>query len=132
MPQIDVPKIAAVMCGAALGGAARYLLATAITTMVGARFESRFPWGTFIVNMTGCFLIGLIATFLAERVASPLPWSLFLVTGILGGYTTFSAFGWETVQLTRQGEPWLAFANVTGSAIFGYAAVWLGVLIARK
>jgi CrcB protein len=128
MPQIDAPKIAAVMCGAALGGAARFVIASFIT----ARFAGRWPWGTFIVNMTGCFLIGLIATYLAERVASPLPWGLFLVTGILGGYTTFSSFGWETVQLTRQGEPLLAFANVAGSAIFGYAAVWLGVLMARK
>src|SRR5690242_9563898 len=99
MPPIDVPKIAAVMSGAALGGAARYLIASTIAAWAGARFESRFPWGTFIVNITGCFLIGLIATYLAERVSSPLPWSLFLVTGILGGYTTFSAFGWETVQL---------------------------------
>lgn len=116
------------MFGAALGGVARYLIATTITM----RVAGRFPWGTFIVNITGCFLIGLIATYLSERVASPLPWSLFLVTGILGGYTTFSAFGWETVQLTRQGEPLLAFANVAGSAIFGYAAVWLGVVIARR
>ncbi len=116
------------MSGAALGGLARYLIASTIA----ARMAGRFPWGTFVVNITGCFLIGLIATYLAERVASPLPWSLFLVTGILGGYTTFSAFGWETVQLTRQGEPLLAFANAAGSVIFGYAAVWLGVIIARR
>lgn len=128
MPPIDAPKIAAVMSGAALGGAARYIVAT----IIAARFGSRFPWGTFVVNMTGCFLIGVVATYLAERVASPLPWSLFLVTGVIGGYTTFSAFGWETVQLSRQGDHLLAFANVAGSAIFGYAAVWLGVVIARK
>jgi CrcB protein len=132
MPPIDAPKIAAVMTGAALGGAARFLIVTIVTFWTGARFESRFPWGTFVVNVTGCFLIGLIATFLAERVASPLPWSQLLVTGILGGYTTFSAFGWETVQLSREGEHLLAFGNVAGSAIAGYAAVWLGVLIARR
>jgi CrcB protein len=116
------------MLGAALGGAARY----AVVTLITARMASRFPWGTFAANMSGCFLIGLIATLLAERVASPLNWSLFLVTGILGGYTTFSAFGWETVQLTRQGEHLLALANVVGSAAAGYAAVWLGVLLARR
>ncbi|MEP6961944.1 MAG: CrcB family protein, partial [Acidobacteriota bacterium] len=59
-------------------------------------------------------------------------WGLFLVTGILGGYTTFSAFGWETVQLSRQGNHLLALANVVGSAGIGYLAVWLGVIIARR
>jgi CrcB protein len=123
-----MPKYFAVMLGAALGGAARYTVASMIT----ARLASRFPWGTFVVNMTGCFLIGLISTFLIERVASPLTWGLFLVTGILGGYTTFSAFGWETVQLSRQGEHILALANLVGSAVAGYAAVWLGVILARR
>lgn len=118
----------AVMFGAALGGAARYTVAT----MIAARIASRFPWGTFTINVTGCFLIGLVSTILAQRVASPVPWALFLVTGILGGYTTFSAFGWETVQLSRQGEHLLALGNVLGSAIAGYAAVWLGVLLARR
>lgn len=118
----------AVMAGAALGGLARYLVVSTIT----ARLESRFPWGTFLVNITGCFLIGLISTLLIERAPSPATWGLFLVTGILGGYTTFSAFGWETVQLSRQGEHLLALANVLGSATAGYLAVWLGVLLARK
>lgn len=122
-----MPKLLAVILGAALGGAARYLAASMITE----RLASKFPWGTFTVNITGCFLIGLISTILAERSASPL-WSLFLVTGILGGYTTFSAFGWETVQLSRQGAHWLALSNVLASAAAGYAAVWLGVLLARK
>lgn len=122
-----MPKLFAVMLGAALGGVARYLTVSMLTE----RLASRFPWGTFTVNITGCFLIGLISTFLAERSASPV-WGLFLVTGILGGYTTFSAFGWETVQLSRQGEHWLALGNILASATAGYAAVWLGVLLARR
>ncbi len=121
-------KYLAVMTGAALGGLARYTIATFIT----ARFASRFPWGTFAVNITGCFLIGLISTILIERAQSPAIWGLFLVTGILGGYTTFSAFGWETVQLSRQGEHLFALANILTSVIAGYAAVWLGVIIARR
>jgi CrcB protein len=120
-------KYVAVMAGAALGGLARYVIATAITT----RVSGRIPWGTLAVNITGCFLIGLISTILAERSSST-AWSLFLVTGILGGYTTFSAFGWETVQLTRQGEHALALANILTSVTAGYAAVWMGVLIARR
>ncbi|MEO5925154.1 MAG: fluoride efflux transporter CrcB [Bryobacteraceae bacterium] len=122
-----MPKYLAVMAGAALGGLARYL----IVSTIAARVAGRFPWGTFTVNIVGCFLIGLISTILVERSAST-TWSLFLVTGILGGYTTFSAFGWETVQLTRQGEHLLALANILASVAAGYAAVWLGVLIARK
>jgi CrcB protein len=115
------------MLGAALGGLARYIFVSTIT----AKVASRFPWGTFTVNVIGCFLIGLISTILIERSAHP-TWSLLLVTGILGGYTTFSAFGWETVQLTREGEHLLALANILGSVAAGYAAVWLGILIARK
>jgi CrcB protein len=121
-------KYVAVMAGAALGGLARYLVVSTITM----RVESRFPWGTFTVNIVGCFLIGLISTLLVERSASPAAWSLFLVTGLLGGYTTFSAFGWETVQLSRQGDHLLALANVLGSATAGYLAVWLGILLAAR
>jgi CrcB protein len=121
-------KYVAVMSGAALGGLARYLMVSFIT----ARLVSRFPWGTFAVNVIGCFLIGLISTILAERSPSSAAWGLFLVTGILGGYTTFSAFGWETVQLSRQGEHWLALGNVLGSAAAGYLAVWLGVFLVKR
>ena len=123
-----MPKILAVMLGAALGGAARYTIATFITE----RMASRFPWGTFFVNVTGCFLIGLITTIVVYRVPTSITWSLFLITGLLGGYTTFSAFGWETLQLSRQGEHLLALANIIASAVAGYAAVWLGVLLARR
>ena len=128
MPQVTLNKIAAVMAGAALGGAARYILATAITE----RLASRYPWGTFLINITGCFLIGLISTLFVERVAQPATWSLFVVTGILGGYTTFSAFGWETAQLTRQSEYALALLYSLGSVLCGYLSVWLGILIARR
>ncbi len=127
-PQVTLSKIAAVMTGAALGGVTRYLVAT----MVAERITSRYPWGTFLINITGCFLIGLVSTMLLERVSQPANWSLFLVTGILGGYTTFSAFGWETVQLTRQGEALLALTYALGSVACGYVAVWLGVIVARR
>lgn len=125
--QVTLSKIAVVMLGAALGGAARYLLATLIAERIGGRF----PWGTFTVNITGCFLIGLISTIIAGRTDDPVLWRLFLVTGILGGYTTFSAFGWETMQLSREGDIFMAFANALGSVIAGCAAVWLGILFAR-
>lgn len=118
----------AVMAGAALGGLFRYVAATAITD----RFPIKFPLGTFVVNITGCFLIGLAMTILTERISPHRNWGLFLVTGMLGGYTTFSSFGWETLQAARQEGPWLAMANIAASASVGYLAVWLGWLLARK
>lgn len=116
------------MTGAALGGAARYVVAT----LIAERFVSRYPWGTFIVNLTGCFLIGFVSTMLIERAQQPTNWSLFLITGVIGGYTTFSAFGWETLQLNRQSEYLLALAYAVSSVVCGYLAVWLGVVIARR
>jgi CrcB protein len=122
-------RVLAVMLGAALGGAARYLIGTAITHRAG----DRFPWGTVVVNITGCFLIGLLATVFNQRLPDPqLHWRLFAIVGILGGYTTFSSFAWETYQAVMDGNPWIGFWNVTLSVVFGYLAVWLGVLVARR
>lgn len=112
-----------------MGGLLRYLATVAITE----RFPlARFPWGTFFVNVTGCFLIGLAITLFTERISPHRNWSLFLVTGMLGGYTTFSTFGWETFQASRQVGHWMAMLNVVASALMGYLAVWLGVVLARR
>lgn len=115
------------MLGAALGGAGRFFVGAAIAE----RFGGRFPLGTFIVNVTGCFGIGLAMTLLSERMAHP-NWRLLLVVGVLGGYTTFSSFEWETWFASRNGAAWLGLAYVLASVCVGYAAVWLGVLIARR
>ena len=117
-----------VLCGGA-GSLARYLASTAIAT----RFGSRFPViGTMTINVTGCFVIGLVMTLLTERLQPHPYWRLALVVGFLGGYTTFSSFEWETYSAVRQGGFWLGLANVVGSVVFGYAAVWLGTLLARR
>ena len=117
-----------VLCGGA-GSLARYLASTAIAT----RFGSRFPViGTMTINVTGCFVIGLVMTLLTERLQPHPYWRLALVVGFLGGYTTFSSFEWETYSAVRQGGFWLGLANVVGSVVFGYAAVWLGALLARR
>jgi fluoride exporter len=118
----------AVISGAAVGGLLRYVVASAII----ARFPGKFPLGTLAVNITGCFLIGLAMTVLTERVNPHLNWGLFLVTGVLGGYTTFSTFGWETFQAVKQGQPGLGLLNVMLSVLAGYLAVWLGVVLGRK
>jgi CrcB protein len=116
-----------VLCGGA-GSLARYLAGTAVT----ARYGSRFPWGTLAVNVTGSFLIGLIMTLLTEKVAVSPNWRFALVVGFLGGYTTFSSFEWETYAAVRAGGFWIGALNVMGSVILGYAAVWLGSMLARR
>jgi CrcB protein len=112
-----------VMLGGAAGTLARYLAGTAIMS----RFAGRFPWGTVIVNVTGCFLIGALMTVLTERRLNP-NWRLLLVVGFLGGYTTFSSFEWETFSAVRSGSPWIGLLNVLASVTLGYLAVWLGAL----
>jgi CrcB protein len=122
-------KVLAVMLGAALGGVARYLIGTAIAQRSG----DRFPWGTVAVNITGCFLIGVLATVFNQRLPDlHLHWRLFAIVGVLGGYTTFSSFAWETYQAVMDGNPWIGFWNVTLSVVLGYLAVWGGVLVARR
>lgn len=87
----------------------------------------KFPAATFWVNASGCLLMGVLAG-LAERRSWFSPETrVFLMTGILGGYTTFSAFGLETVNLLRRGEAATAFGYVAGSVVCGLAAVWLGL-----
>jgi CrcB protein len=121
-------KYVLIAVGGGAGSLARYLAGTAIM----ARFGTRFPLGTLVVNVTGCFLIGLIMTLLTERFSPSTNWRPLLVYGFLGGYTTFSSFEWETYSAVRDGRYWMGLANVVGSVVFGYAAVWLGGVLARR
>jgi fluoride exporter len=121
-----------VMLGAALGGVARYAAGTLILQRFNARFpESIFPVGTLIVNVTGCFLIGVLMSLFVERGDPSPQWRLFLVTGILGGYTTFSSFAWESFEAIEKAQVWIGLANITLSVVLGYLAVWCGSLAAR-
>ena len=114
--------------GGGLGAALRFALAT----WVDQRAEVPFPWGTLAVNAIGCFAIGLLATFADEHHVLSAGARLFLVAGVLGGFTTFSTFGLETWQLIEDRAVWMAAANVLGSVVVGLAAVILGVLVARE
>ncbi len=116
-----------IMAGGAIGTLARYAASSAIM----ARVNSRFPFGTFFVNITGCLLIGALMTILAERGAHP-NWRLGLVVGVLGGYTTFSSFEYEAYLSTRTGFPFIALMNVAASVVVGYLAVWLGAALATR
>lgn len=117
-----------VMAGAAVGGVARYI----VSTQIMERFPLRFPLGTFIVNVTGCFLIGLLMTWFTER-GEPHPGArLLLVTGMLGGYTTFSSYAWESFSAVEARNFWIGMGNLLGSVVAGYIAVWCGSLLARR
>jgi len=121
-------KYLVVLAGAGLGGLARYVAGGWIM----AKYGGRFPLGTFVVNITGAFLIGVLMTLLTQRFHPHPNWRLFLVVGILGGYTTFSSFEYETFQAVRGGERWLGLIYVGGSVVLGYLGVWLGSILAAR
>ena len=117
-------KYLLVLAGGAIGSLARYVTGTAVMS----RFSGRFPLGTLIVNVTGCFLIGMIMTLLAQKPAPHPNWRLLLVVGFLGGFTTFSSFAYETYTAARDGSLWVGLMNVLASVTLGYLAVWLGAM----
>ncbi|MFO0697809.1 MAG: fluoride efflux transporter CrcB [Nitrospira sp.] len=86
----------------------------------------QFPFGTLAVNILGCALVGFLAELADQRGVITGETRAFLIVGILGGFTTFSAFGNETMNLLRDGELWLAFVNIIGHTVLGLGAVWLG------
>ena len=107
--------------GSFIGGIFRYL----ITQFVQERFLSTFPFGTLIVNIIGCFFIGFIFG-LTDKVNLNQEWRLFLSVGLIGGFTTFSAFSNETFCLFRDGQFWYATAYVLASVFLGLAATYIG------
>jgi CrcB protein len=122
-------KIWWVGLGGFLGANARYWLGG----WVQERWGSAFPWSTFLINMTGSFILGLFVTLISERYAvrhAP-TLRLAIAIGFVGAYTTFSTFEFETLMLVET-SAWLrAFANAFGSLLAGFFSVWLGVLLAR-
>lgn len=114
--------------GGAVGSALRYL-AVALT---GRYYPNTvFPYGTLAVNVIGCFFIAWIGTLAAEKITLNAEVRLFIFTGILGGFTTFSAFGYETFYLFRTSHLFLAVLNVLSNCFLGLGAVWLGYIVAK-
>ncbi len=109
--------------GGCLGSIARY----AAGVWIYSRFGARFPYGTFVINMTGCFIIGLVYVVLDTRTNLPIAWRYAVPIGFIGAYTTFSTFEYETLHAARAGQPMTALLNVVLSVVVGYGAVWLGV-----
>jgi CrcB protein len=113
--------------GGGIGAVLRYELEGLVQAQAGATF----PWGTFAVNVLGCFAIGLVATWIDERGAASATMRLFLVPGVLGGFTTFSAFGLETWRLVEEGAFGFAAGNALGSVAVCLAAVAAGAALGR-
>ncbi len=115
-----------VALGGAIGSAARYL----VGVFVAHRFGPDFPWGTFIVNVSGSLLIGVVLSLVGGGLL-PAGARLFLAVGVMGGYTTFSTYSNETLQLIQGGELAAATFNALGQAVTGLVGVYLGVVFGR-
>lgn len=119
-----------VAIGSAIGGVARY----GLSTLIAAAFGDAFPWGTLIVNVSGCLVIGLFAALTAPdgRLFVPGHWRQFFMTGVCGGYTTFSSFSLQMLELAEKGQWWAAGANLFGSVAFCMVGVWSGFFLAGQ
>ena len=114
--------------GGFLGALLRYLVSGLV---YGALHEPLFPYGTLLVNAFGCFLLGLLAGLAEARGLFSPEARVFLFIGLLGSFTTFSTFGYETLQLLKDGGWFLAGANVLGQVALGLGGVWIGDALAR-
>jgi CrcB protein len=108
--------------GGFIGSILRYLLSGYVQQLSKG---SQFPFGTLAVNLVGCALVGFLAELIGHRIGTS-ETRTFLIIGLLGGFTTFSAFGLETMGLLRNGAMWLALGNIVSHTILGLIAVWLG------
>ena len=117
-----------VFFGGGLGAMLRHLVNVTCARCIGVSF----PWGTFIINITGSTAMGLIAGYLAFKGEASQPFRLFLMTGILGGYTTFSAFSLDAALLYERGELGLAAAYVAGSVALSIAGLFGGLALVRS
>jgi CrcB protein len=116
-----------VFVGGGLGASLRHFVNVTCAKCIGIEF----PWGTFIINITGSIVMGLIAGYLAFKGEASQAWRLFLMTGILGGYTTFSAFSLDFAVLYERGALGLAAAYVLGSVILSIAGLFAGLWLIR-
>lgn len=114
--------------GGFLGSIARYLTGVLVLRILGVRL---FPLATLSVNVVGCLLIGLFIGLAEQERLGGQDVRLFLIVGLLGGFTTFSAFGFDTFTMLRGGNISMAMVNVSTNVVFGLTAVWVGVALAK-
>jgi fluoride exporter len=112
----------------AVGTLARY----ALQGLVQVRIASAFPYGTLLINLTGCFFLGLIGQFTLNRLVISPEWRVAITVGFFGGYTTFSSFGWETAKMLEDGEWLRASAYVAASVVAGLFLSVAGIRLANR
>jgi CrcB protein len=113
--------------GAFIGANARY----ALQTWAAARWGADFPYGTLIINVAGSLILGFFVTLVTQRVAIPAEWRVFVTVGLLGGFTTFSSFSVETLNLVQMSR-WLpALLYLAGNVVLGIIGAYLGMILAR-
>ncbi len=120
-------QLLVVAAGGATGAVMRWLMASSIQRMAGGAF----PWGTFVVNALGSFLLGFLFVWLIERSGTSELIRLALTVGFLGAFTTFSTYSLESVRLLQEGAFTMAFGNIIGQVVLCLMLTWLGVQLAR-
>ena len=118
----------AIALGGALGSVLRFAAVSYLTPLL----NYRFPLGTFVVNIMGSFLIGMAYVLLVEKTTLAPEWRLFFITGVLGGFTTFSAFSLEILQLWQEGHVFNALAYASSSVILGLLMAFVGMALTQK
>jgi CrcB protein len=119
-------KYLLIAVGGALGSIARFWVGSTIAGRMG----SKFPYGTFVINITACVIIGFTLTYLGKRADLSPAWRFLVPVGFIGAYSTFSTFEWETLSTMRSGAFFLAALYAAGSLILGLAATWCGTALA--
>ena len=122
-----ISDLVAVVAGAGIGGGFRY----AVGIWLAERWGTSFPWHTFLINISGAFLLGVVMALSAERGLLSNEWRLFLGVGVLGGYTTFSPLSYESIALFERGLFLNGTLNMFGSAAVGLVAVVAGLYVGR-
>jgi CrcB protein len=123
----DLQKYLLIAAGGALGSIARYWVGATIASRMGIKF----PYGTLIVNLTACVIIGFSLTYLGRRAELSLAWRYLIPVGFIGAYSTFSTYEWETLSSLRSGAFFIAALYALGSLVLGLVAVWCGCCLAE-
>jgi len=123
-----VQKYMLIAIGGAIGSIARYW----VGSMISGRMGTRFPYGTLVVNLTACVVIGFAVTYLGSHLEIDSAWRFLIPVGFIGAYSTFSTFEWETLATMRAGAFALAGLYVAASVVLGLAATWVGAALAER
>ncbi len=123
---MTVQKYLLIAVGGALGSALRYWVGSSVSGRMGAKF----PYGTMVINITACLIIGFTLTYFGKRADLNPAWRFLVPIGFIGAYSTFSTYEWETLSTMRSGAFFLAALYAAGSLILGLAATWFGTALA--